>query len=150
MPELDFTIGVPREEGLDPFADPIRFEVNGHVFEALREAPGGQVYDMVASASNPDQVQAAATAASSTLHFLRTVLAPESYERFDTLFHSVDDPITPDQVNLVVNGLCEVYGKRPTARAGRSSPGRPRTGTNSTGAFRSAGSTPEPSASTGS
>lgn len=157
MSSLDFTIGSTREEDADAYADPIRFSLNGHVFEAMRKAPGGLVYDMITPArtsarANTDAERSAAQAdaAASQLDFLAQVLVPESWGRFDALFHSIDDPIDAAEMSETITKLCEVYAGRPTAPPARSSAPHRRTGTSSTVTARGGTSIPDDSASTGS
>jgi hypothetical protein len=148
MSNLDFSIGARRDD-FDPYANPIRFEVNGHVFEAIRRSPGGIVYDMLVPAASNDGL-GAARSTKAMLEFLEIVLLPESFAQFTALMHSLDDPIEQPDVQQVIAKLCEVYSDRPTGPRGRSQLSSRTTATSSTAVSPSRDSTGDASASTGS
>lgn len=143
----DFT--VPRAEP----PKPIRFKCNGDDYEAYPEVGGGLLLDTIsfddisqianmptsdaeAEQMDPARLAAMGRAASEQtrklMHFLDTVLLPDSAAKFADAMRRAEQPITLSQAMTIARWLVGQYGARPTVPPSSSDNGHGGTGTDST------------------
>lgn len=107
--------------GGNPNAEPIMFRLYNEEFTCRPEIPGKTVLNLVARSSNDEDPGAAANVVTD---FFKTVLIPESRERFDTLTEDPERIVTMDTLSSIIEWLVEQYTDRPTERPEVSSSGQ--------------------------
>jgi hypothetical protein len=119
---------------------PVRFRIDDDLFQAAAALPAGVAFEFAELASGL-QAQAEGdrdrvAEAKAAMGLFEKILYPESYQRFRQRMFSIEEPIDPGQLFMVVSGLMSRYGLRPTEPSADSSAGRepPADGTNSTAA----------------
>ena len=147
---------------------PIRFELDGEVFEAAPVIGASVLQDMLAIANMGELVQIDATAvlnsgdkdkvmeigkavnavSAQAMQFLDSVLLPESAARFAARMRSTTEPITLETAFEVWRWLLSEYGARPTQPSSSSSNGHDGTGQSLTVGAPPAASIPSNSPST--
>lgn len=106
--------------GGNPNAEPITFRLNDEDFTCRPEIPGKTVLNLVARSSDENNPGAAANVVTD---FFKTVLVPESRERFDALTEDPDRIVTMETLSSIIEWLVEQYTDRPTERPEVSSSG---------------------------
>lgn len=93
-------------------AELITFKLYDEEFTCRAEIPGKTVLNLVAGSSgdNPGETASVITG------FFKTVLIPESYERFDVLTEDPDRLVSMETLSNVIEWLVEQYTDRPTVR----------------------------------
>ncbi len=123
---LDFTIK----------RKPVRFRIDGDLFQAAPALPAGVAFEFAELAGQlQEQGRDRVAEARAAMGLFEKILYPDSYRRFTERMHSIEEPIDPGQLFMVVSGLMARYGLRPTEPSADSSagPAAPADGTNSTG-----------------
>jgi hypothetical protein len=109
----------------------VTFDLNKTTYEAVPDAPGGNLLDVAAIASDTSKTDA--ERARAVAIFLDGVLTDESSAKFAAAFRDKKDPITLPQALEVLQWLIEeVYVGRPTEPSSSSANGRSPNGQPST------------------
>jgi hypothetical protein len=93
-------------------AELITFKLHDEEFTCRGEIPGKTVLNLVAKSSseNPGETAEVITG------FFKTVLIPESHERFDALTEDPDRIVSMETLSSIIEWLVEQYTDRPTVR----------------------------------
>lgn len=92
--------------------DPVRFKIDGDIFEAAAALPAGVSHDFALMQSLEAAEQVVLLG-----HILESFLLPESAARFASRLRDPVQPITNEQVGQVIKWLVEHYTGRPTEPA---------------------------------
>jgi hypothetical protein len=99
--------------GSDKPTEDISFKIHGEEFTCRAAMQGKVLLDLVAKSADTENPGAAAEVIGD---FFKTVLMPESYERFDKLATDPDKIVDVDTLGEIVGWLVEQYSERPTSR----------------------------------
>jgi hypothetical protein len=100
-------------------AEKITFKLHDEEFECIPEIPGKTILDLVSKSSGDDPGESAGVVTG----FFKTVLTPESNERFDVLAADPVRIVTMETLSNIIEWLVEQYTDRPTERPEASSIG---------------------------
>lgn len=95
-------------------AEPVRFSMDGDVFDAVPEIPAYVLAELVEKFSNASAADVAGRF-KEMLAVIRQLLVPDSREAFERRLSDGGNPISlPQLQDLIVWLMGEVYGARPT------------------------------------
>jgi hypothetical protein len=104
-----------------PPVPPIEFTIDGDIFYAAGEVPGGTVTDLAVAGATDEENGADALQAA--MAFFDQVLLPESAELFAQRFRNPERPITLPKAMKIFAWLMERYTDFPTQELLPSPPG---------------------------
>lgn len=99
--------------GGDKPTEEISFSLYGETFSCRPAIQGKVLLDLVAKSSDEENPGKAAGVVND---FFKTVLVPESFERFDKLASDSDRIVEVDTLAEITSWLVEQYSDRPTTR----------------------------------